>query len=230
MKEKKLKVIRIDKYSKNYFIKKILPYKNFYNVFFYINRKIIVLKFSSLIEFRLNNLLFCFAFFCENSLKIKTISEQFKYLKPVNGRGLIHKINFYKKKLSIIDESYNANPDTMIQSINYFTNIKKHYDKKILILGNMNELGQDSNKLHLRILHEIEKYNFKYVILSGEFYKKSIKKLQNPINKFFYFENKTKIMNFLKKYILNNDIILIKCSNVTETNKLTKELLKKKDS
>ena len=229
-KESGLKIIRIDDSIKKYFIKKIISKKNSYQVILSINNKNIILNTKHLIMFRIINLLFCYAFFSENSLNIKTIQNTQKNLKPVDGRGLSHNILFNKKKVRLIDESYNANPDTTIQSINYFTNIKKHYDKKILILGNMNELGQDSNKLHLRILHEIEKYNFKYVILSGEFYKKSIKKLQNPINKFFYFENKTKIMNFLKKYVLKNDIILIKCSNVTEINKLAKELLKKKDS
>ena len=39
--------------------------------------------------------------------------------------GLIHNILINKKKIKVIDESYNSNPDTMIQSIDYFTNIKK---------------------------------------------------------------------------------------------------------
>ena len=76
------------------------------------------------------------------------------------------------KKIKIIDESYNANPDTMLQSIDYFMNIKNSHNQKILILGNMNELGEDTNELHLKLLKQIEKYIFKYVILSGEFFKK----------------------------------------------------------
>ncbi len=229
-KEKKLKIIRIDNYSKKYFIKKIISKKNYYQIIFSINNKNIIFNTNQLIMFRIINLLFCYAFFSENSIKLKAIQKNQKNLKPVNGRGLVHNISFNKKKIKIIDESYNANPDTMIQSIDYFINIKKPYDKKILILGNMNELGEDTNKLHLNLLKEIEKYIFKYVILSGEIYKKSIKKLQNPKNKFFYFDNKTKIMKFLNNYVLNNDIILIKCSNSTEINKFAKDLLMKKDS
>ena len=75
--------------------------------------------------FRLINLLFCFAFFDENSLNLKIITQNQKYLKPVVGRGLTHNILIKNKKIKIIDESYNANPDTMIQSIDYFKNIKK---------------------------------------------------------------------------------------------------------
>ena len=63
-------------------------------------------------------------------------------MKPVDGRGLTIIFIINKNKIKIIDESYNANPDTMFQSIDYFNKIKKYQNKKILILGNMNELGK----------------------------------------------------------------------------------------
>ena len=54
-----------------------------------------------------------------------------------------------------------------------------------------------------------------------------IKKINNPQNEFIYLKDKNKIMKFLNKNIHNDDIILIKCSNSTEINKLAKDLLKK---
>ena len=47
--------------------------------------------------------------------------------------------------------------------------------EKILILGNMNELGEYSLKMHLDLLKQIEKSIFKFVILCGEFFERSIK-------------------------------------------------------
>ena len=96
--------------------------------------------------FRLVNLLFCYAFFSENSIRLDYISKRYKYLIPVEGRGMTHRIDINKNNIKLIDESYNANPDTMYQSLNYFNNIKKSNMKKILILGNMNELGEYSLK------------------------------------------------------------------------------------
>ena len=226
-KEKNLKIIFINKFSKKYFIKKIIAKKNSYQVIFSINKKLININTTSLIMFRLINLLFCYAFFNENYLEIDTITKRYKYLKPVDGRGLIHNILLNKLKIKIIDESYNANPDTMTQSINYFNNVKKANNKKILILGNMNELGENSYKLHLNLLKQLDNSIFKFVILSGKFFERTIKKLDNPSNEFIYFENKNKIMKFLEKHVHNNDIILIKCSNSTEINNFTKDLLKK---
>ena len=226
-KEKNLKIIRIDNSSKKYFIKKISPLNKFYKVTFSINNKNINIITKEVIIHRLNNFLFCLAFYYENSLNINSIINSFRYLKPIEGRGLIHKIFLNEKKLTIIDESYNANPDTMLQSIEYLKNIKKHNSKKIIILGTMNEMGNNSHKIHYNLLNKLDKTIFKLVILCGEFYESSIKKLLNPKNEFIYFKNRNKIMQFLKNKIHNNDIILIKCSNSTEINKFTKTLIKK---
>ena len=227
-KENNLKIININKSQKKYFIKNIIKKKNFYNVEFSINKKLSKIKIKSLIMFRLINLLFCYTFFDQNYLKIETITTAQKFLKPVDGRGLTHNILIKQKKIKIIDESYNSNPDTMKQSIDYFNNINMLSNKKILILGHMNELGKNSNKLHLSLLNYIEKFNFKFVILCGEFFRTSIKKLDKSKNEFIYIKSKKHIMKFLNNNIHNNDMILIKCSNSTEINSFAKHLLKRR--
>ena len=226
-KENNLNLVLINELNTKYFIKKIIDKNKFHRVYFSINKKKLVLNIKNPIRFRLINLLFCFAFFDQNSLKTNIITKWQKYLKPVDGRGLIHNILINKKKIKVIDESYNSNPDTMTQSIDYFTNIKKKDSQKILILGNMNELGKNTYKLHFKLLTELDKSDFKFVILCGEFFRRSIIKLNNPKNEFIYIENRNEIMKFLNKKIHNNDIILIKCSNSTEVNKFAKNLLKK---
>ena len=226
-KENNLNLILINELNTKYFIKKIIDKNKFHRVYFSINKNKLVLDIKNPIRFRLINLLFCFAFFDQNSLKTNIITKWQKYLKPVDGRGLIHNILINKKKIKVIDESYNSNPDTMKQSIDYFTNIKKKDSQKILILGNMNELGKNTYKLHFQLLTELDKSDFKFVILCGEFFRRSIIKLNNPKNEFIYVEDRNEIMKFLNKKIHNNDIILIKCSNSTEVNKFAKNLLKK---
>tara|TARA_B100000575_G_scaffold103074_1_gene82154 strand:- start:7117 stop:8481 length:1365 start_codon:yes stop_codon:yes gene_type:complete len=226
-KEKNLKLILINNIKTKYYIKKIMDKKKFHRIYFLINKKTIALDIKNPISFRLINLLFCLAFFDQNLLNTKVISKWQKYLKPVDGRGLIHSVSLNNKKIKVIDESYNSNPDTMLQSINYFANIKNEHSQKILILGNMNELGKNTYKLHFQLLHELDKSYFKFVILCGEFFRRSIINLDNPKNEFIYIENRNEIMKFLAKKIHNNDIILIKCSNSTEINKFAKNLLNK---
>ena len=225
-KEKNLKIIRIDNSSKKYFIKKISPFNKSYKVTFSINKKNINIITKEAIMHRLNNFLFCLAFYYENSLNINTIINSSRYLKPVEGRGLTHKIFLNEKKLTLIDESYNANPDTMLQSIEYLKNIKKHNNKKIIILGTMKEMGNNSHKVHYNLLNKLDETIFKFVILCGEFFELSIKNFLNPNNEFIHFKNTNKIMRFLEEKVHNNDIILIKCSNSTKINQFAKTLLK----
>ena len=177
--------------------------------------------------FRVINLLFCYAFFSENSINYDIIKNKHKNLKPVSGRGLGHNIIINKNKIKVIDEAYNANPDTMYQSIEYFNNLKKINNKKILILGDMNELGKNSDIMHTQLIKHIDTLSFRFIILCGEFMQRSIKKLKNLRNEFIFLDNKNKIMKFLKNNIHKNDIILIKCSNSTEVNRFTRDLLKK---
>ena len=225
-KEKNLKIIRIDNFSKKYFIKKISSFKKFHKVTLSINKKQINIITDVIVMHRLYNLLFCLAFYNENSLNIESVVNSFKFLKPVEGRGLVHKISLNKKKINIIDESYNANPDTMMQSIENLKNIKINNNKKIIILGTMNELGNNSYKIHDKLIKQLDETIFKFVILCGEFFELSIKNFLNPKNEFIYFKNTNKIMQFLENRVHNNDIILIKCSNSTKINKFAKTLLK----
>ena len=58
-----------------------------------INKKKVTIVTDAIVMHRLNNLLFCLAFYNENSLNIKSVLNRFKFLKPVEGRGLVHKIS-----------------------------------------------------------------------------------------------------------------------------------------
>ena len=56
-------------------------------------------------------------------------------------------INIGNKKIKFIDESYNASPVTMKICLSYFNELRlEENQKKILILGDMNELGKDAKK------------------------------------------------------------------------------------
>ena len=85
-----------------------------------------------------------------------TISE----MSPISGRGNNITIKFKdNKKTFIIDDSYNANPDSMSSALNNFQNMKnkfKNYET-ILIIGDMLELGDSSNELHFKLVPIIKK-------------------------------------------------------------------------
>ncbi|MCC7400199.1 MAG: UDP-N-acetylmuramoyl-tripeptide--D-alanyl-D-alanine ligase [Chitinophagaceae bacterium] len=65
----------------------------------------------------------------------------------------------------IILDAYNANPSSMKQAIDNFS--KMHAPNKILVLGSMAELGNDSIKEHKSLLELIKRTGWKNVILVG---------------------------------------------------------------
>ncbi len=221
------KIISFGSISSQNYLKKIVKKNNFYEIEFFINKKIIKINTKENVIHKLHNLLFVLAFFKENKININIIKKNYEKLKPVIGRGKIHNLKINKVKLKLIDESYNANPETMKQSIEYFSNLEINSINKIIIIGNMNELGLNSLNYHYEVLKFIEKFSFYKVILCGEIFKSAIKKIVNPKNKFIYKQNSKKLLQYVNDQIHNKAIIMIKCSNATEVNKFANILINK---
>ena len=171
------------------------------------------------------NILSSLAVFKEFNLNIKKIINSFQFLKPLDGRGKVHIINRYRAKFNLIDESYNANPLSVKNAIINLSNIKKSNCKKYLLLGDMLELGNKSDIYHKKISKIINNTDIDKLFVYG-----------NKILNTYKHTKKTKKGNILKyiknfdemfsKIIKKNDYLMIKGSNATGLNKLSKKLIK----
>ena len=116
----------------------------------------------------------------------------------------------------------------MRMCIDEFSNIKTMKNqKKILILGDMKELGEGALGFHLEILEYIITLDLNNVIVCGELMKSALNKLSKKDLKIELILNEKLIIKYLKNTLNNNDILLIKGSNSSLTNKIGKILLKK---
>ena len=147
----------------------------------------------------------------ENTLR--TISK----IKPLQGRGEKITINFKNnRKTFIIDDSYNANPASMNAALFNFCNMKeklKNY-KTILIIGDMLELGESSNELHLKLIPLIKKINPNILITLGLYTANICKELCSGIDCYPY-SSVDKLLKNIKKHLKPSQIILIKGSHGT---------------
>ncbi|MEI7492774.1 MAG: UDP-N-acetylmuramoyl-tripeptide--D-alanyl-D-alanine ligase [Bacteroidota bacterium] len=80
---------------------------------------------------------------------------------PSNNRSQVRATG---KNLLIMD-AYNANPSSMEAAVRFFASAA--YNKKVLILGDMLELGAESDTLHIQILRLLEELSFNEVYLVG---------------------------------------------------------------
>ena len=165
------------------------------------------------------------ALLSELKIDIKKIVKFYKNYQPSEGRGKIHNIYRYKKKFKLIDESYNANPLSVRNAIMNLNSIKKQKFKKYLLLGDMLELGNKSERLHEDLSKVINNSDIDKVFIKGNktltTYKNIDKNKRGNI-----FQQEEDVDFTLNNIIANNDYLMIKGSNATGLNTLSKRMIK----
>jgi len=106
----------------------------------------------------------------------------------------------------IILDAYNANPSSMEVAILNLRNLPA--SKKIAIVGDMYELGEEEEMEHLQIGKLLHESGFSEVILCGSLMAKA--RLVCPEAKFF--ESRDALLNYLSNHSIQNATILIKAS------------------
>lgn len=129
------------------------------------------------------------------------------------GAGRGEKITAYidGKEITLIDDSYNAGPASMTASIIATTNLP---GRKILVLGEMRELGPDSIRYHEEIAQFISNLDIDLVLCCCGNMKYCFAKLPESMKGGFY-ESSSDLLADLPKYIKSGDIVLVKGSNGT---------------
>jgi UDP-N-acetylmuramoyl-tripeptide--D-alanyl-D-alanine ligase len=135
--------------------------------------------------------------------KIKSAIENFV---PANSRSQL-----IEKDSNKILDAYNANPSSMKLAIENFA--KKNSENKILMLGAMAELGNQSLQEHQGIIDLIKKYSWQEVVLVGG----DFLKLSHP---FLSFENSFLAKEWFSKQQFQNSYILVKGSRSIQMEKI----------
>lgn len=137
----------------------------------------------------------------------KQIAAALKKFKNIDKRLSIKRLN----SLVLIDDTYNANPESMNHSIELLSLMDKQKNK-IAVLGDMFELGNEGAALHKKIADTIIKNKIGCVYTIGTLMKNISDKLKNKKITHKHFSNRTKLNEFLNKTDLTNSVILIKGS------------------
>ena len=159
------------------------------------------------------------------NLDLKKIRKNFKGFEPSTGRGRIHNVKRYNKHFKLIDESYNANPLSVKNAINNLNSIKKIKFKKYLLLGDMLELGKKSEMYHKELSKVINSSDIDKVFVKGNKTLTTYKNI-NKNKRGNIFQHDEDVDFTLNNIIANNDYLMIKGSNATGLNNLSKKIIK----
>jgi len=130
-----------------------------------------------------------------NNIK-KAIEEYF----PTNNRSQIINVN----SNTLFLDAYNANPTSMNAAIDTFS--ENDSNNRLMLLGDMLELGEISKDEHQKIVDKTKALNINAIFIGNEF--SSIKTKYN----YTYLENVDQVIDWLKHSGLTNHQILIKGS------------------
>lgn len=119
---------------------------------------------------------------------------------------------------TLILDAYNANPSSMQLAIAHF--IKQNFESKLVILGDMLELGDFAKAEHQKILEQLVNNDIKKVILVGPLFYEHKSHFPN----YHFFENSSDAEKSLKQNSVLNSTILIKGSRGIKLEKLVEYL------
>lgn len=133
----------------------------------------------------------------------------------VNARGF-----------TILNDSYKSNPSSVLAALDtlYFM---KDYDQKIVILGDMQGLGDHEIKMHEEIGQEIDPKQVDFLFTIGPVSKHiaKIAKLNLGKDRVVSYTNKFELIPKIKEVLKPNALVLIKASRAFGLEELVKQLI-----
>ncbi|MDR3609861.1 MAG: UDP-N-acetylmuramoyl-tripeptide--D-alanyl-D-alanine ligase [Ignavibacteriaceae bacterium] len=140
-------------------------------------------------------------------LNLKQIKSGAKKLVAADKRLKVRKF----RKFMLIDDTYNANPESMKSSFELLNKISA-YKQRIAIIGDMFELGKDEINLHKGLFPVIRKNKIDSVFTIGNRMKYLNELLKNSETEAIHFKSRNVLKSFLNKRNFVNTVILVKGS------------------
>lgn len=118
--------------------------------------------------------------------------------------------------ITVINDAYNANPDSMAAALKTLTQIRKPGGRTIAVLGQMRELGEISGEEHDRIgLLAVRLRIDQLVVIGAEARRLHISAINEGSwdGESVFFENKDDAFNYLISSLQPSDTVIVKASN-----------------
>ena len=154
-------------------------------------------------KYNFDNMQTAFAIGCYFGVSAQEAAEAIAAYNPDNNRSQL----MQKGSNMLILDAYNANPSSMQASIQNFINLKTD-KKKVIIAGDMFELGDAALAEHAELGKLIANGAFDVVVLYGNLMQYALPALPQA----YYFTDKFSLHNWLIEKQIRNAYILIKGS------------------
>ena len=151
------------------------------------------------------------SYFDVDALKIQEAIETYQ---PSNLRSQLIKTS----RNTVILDAYNANPSSMKAAVSNFSTMQASH--KTIILGEMLELGSESQHAHQELLNMVEDGHFDQVFLVGH----NFEHCPNKLNFIKHFKDTEALIEYLKQNPVLSSFILVKGSRGNKLERIVEHL------
>jgi len=142
--------------------------------------------------------------------------------KPLFGRSQI-----IRAGITVIQDCYNANPDSMEMVLDFISNLIWS-GRKVVVLGSMLELGGETVRAHVRVARKVETLKIDMCFLFGAEMGKAFEELKEQNMKvwLYWTDDFDALLAELKGKVKGGDVVLLKGSRGVQLERLVEPLLK----
>ena len=151
----------------------------------------------------------CMAVAYAVGLDLRKAAMALRGVRAEPGRGQTHILDIDGKSVTLIDESYNANPASMNAAISI---LKDKPGRRIAVLGDMFELGKDEVDMHAALAKPLQEAGVARVVFAGECMR-SLKGALPQEMRGAWCQDWDSALEALKNELEDGDVILVKGSN-----------------
>lgn len=153
--------------------------------------------------------------------------EALANLTAVKGRGARHKLKMPEGVLTLIDESYNANPASMRAAISVLASAQPTGEgRRIAVLGDMLEMGEFAPSVHADLAGPLLAAGIEHVWLAGPEMVALRDALPETVH-VVYLETTEELANFVTAEVRPGDVVMVKSSLGIGFGKIVSALLDK---
>jgi UDP-N-acetylmuramoyl-tripeptide--D-alanyl-D-alanine ligase len=152
-----------------------------------------------------------------------TAASALAALPGLPGRGAVHVIPWGSGSIRLIDDSYNANPESMNAALNTLGHMPKDGGRRVVILGDMLELGDISKAAHEALEAEIIRNDIDIAFLAGQEMTALADRLSSTALAGIA-DTADELLPIVMSGLQAGDIVTVKASNGIELSRIIKKL------
>lgn len=136
---------------------------------------------------------------------VRSIVKALSDFSPAGKRSEILRV----KGLTILNDSYNANPDSVLEALKTLR-LMKTAGRRVAVLGDMLELGKNAEREHQKIGQSLARFKVDCLFTFGRLSKSTNDAAKVRVKS--HYDDKTQLAELLVNFVSDGDIILVKGS------------------